>query len=241
MIIRTRHEVLPTPAPSPPSPPEAAISPVRTVEIRPPSNRDETIAVVRAAAVVLCIAAAYILSARPSRHSLSLEPGRPPYQRLFADLQPAEQRMFRELQEAILEAENTRLASARWPAVSELAGAGVAPFAPLPGHRPASTEWALHRDGLVVNYLGLPRQTGQPAYLVLILEPDPALVHGAIPVDEEHQRLADGTILHVTVWMRREPPTDRDRVIAVPPAEGWLQLVNGMPPSAATSNNSGRS
>ena len=216
MTPRTSFDVLPTPAPASPA---ADPSPVRTVEIRSPSNRGETMAVLRASAVVACLAGAYIASSSPTHSPSSAPLGRPPYQRLFADLQPAEQRLFRELQEAILEAENIRLTAARWPTADELARSGISPFSPPPGHRTAGMQWANHRDGLVVNYLGLPTTPGLPAYLVLILEPDPATPHAAVPADEEHQRLADGTILHVTVWLRKEPHSHAAHPTAITAAE----------------------
>jgi hypothetical protein len=232
-MTRIFPAVLPTPAPAQ----GARLPAARTVEVPALSSRGEAWAVARVAGLILCLAAGYIAS------STSLQPGttplattRPPYQRLFRDLPADRQRMYREMQEGVLEAENTRLSAARWPSIAELETAGVPPFSDPPRARTTLARWALHRDGLAVNYLGLPTRPGQPAYLVMILEPDPATPHGAVPVDEEHQRLPDGTILHVSLWMRAEPPADPARVIALPPAEGWLQMITGTVPPPSTVN-----
>src|SRR5579863_4854269 len=153
-----------------------------------------------------------------------------PYQRLFRTLGGEDQRLFRELQEGLIEAENARSAARSWPAPAALAAQGIPPFADVPargGRR--RYRWELRQEGLIVNYLGVPADRRDPAFLLLVQEPDPQVpaAGGASPAgggmpasgaaagsgtslaaqatDEIHHRLADGPLLHVSTWMR-EPP-----------------------------------
>jgi hypothetical protein len=161
-----------------------------------------------------------------------------PWQRLFRSLGGPDQRLFRELQEGLLEAENARSASGHWPAPAALAAQGIPPFA---GSGRRRYRWELRQEGLVVNYLGLPADGRDPSFLLLVQEPDPRLppaVAAGQPADEMHHRLADGTLLHVSTWMRAGPPrtaasrgadaADAGRgAIAEPFARGWTQLLSG--------------
>ncbi|MBV8199488.1 MAG: hypothetical protein JOZ15_02585 [Acidobacteria bacterium] len=191
-----------------------------------------------------------------------------PYQRLFRTLDGEDQRLFREMQEGLLEAENVRSSSRRWPAPAALAAQGVPPFADAPGRGGRRLyRWQLRQRGPIVNYLGLPADARDPALLLLVQEPDPqALAAGqgagtlAQATDEVHHRLADGTLLHVSTWMRAAPapqgapaavagapaaaagpavasssrdpnaPSGDPALIAEPYARGWVQLLAGTAP-----------
>jgi hypothetical protein len=195
-----------------------------------------------------------------------------PYQRLFRGLGSDDQRLFRELQEGLLEAENVRAATRHWPAPGTLAARGIPPFADAAGRGGRRLyRWQLRQEGPVVNYLGLPADRRDPACLLLMQEPDPgapaegslaggpaggagpaqgaraiagaAGAAGAPATDEVHHRLADGTLLHVSVWLREAPaaggsgaaspsvaaddPGRDPGVIAVPYARGWTQVLVG--------------
>jgi hypothetical protein len=199
-----------------------------------------------------------------------------PYQRLFRGLGGEDQRLFRELQEGLLEAENVRSSTRRWPAPGTLADRGVPPFADAAGRGGRRFyRWQLRQEGPIVNYLGVPADRRDPAFLLLVQEPDPgapaqgsppggpaggagpaqgsrgiagvAGVAGAQATDEVHHRLADGTLLHVSVWRREAPaapaaavgagaagpsagaddPGRDPGVIAVPYARGWTQVLVG--------------
>jgi hypothetical protein len=277
---------------------------VRTVEIAPPSARAETWNVLRAAALILLTTWIYIAdTAAPAgdgaggaapgaarnvtgagRRAGAGSPGGPggndardlmPYQRLFRGLGGEDQRLFRELQEGLLEAENVRSSTRRWPAPGTLAGRGVPPFADAAGRGGRRFyRWQLRQEGPIVNYLGLPADRRDPAFLLWVQEPDPGtLAQGSPPggpaggvgpaqgsraigvagvggaagaqaTDEVHHRLADGTLLHVSVWLREAPSAaagagaagpsavaddpGRDAgVIAVPYARGWTQVLVG--------------
>jgi hypothetical protein len=269
---------------------------VRTVEIVPPSARAETWNVLRAAALIVLATWIYIAdtaapagsgaagatasAATPGWRTVSGAGGRGdgetrdlmPYQRLFRGLGGDDQRLFRELQEGLLEAENVRSSTRRWPAPGTLAALGIPPFADAAGRGGRRLyRWQLRQEGPIVNYLGLPADRRDPPFLLLVQEPDPgAPGEGSLPggqaggagpaqraraivgvagaaaaqaTDEVHHRLADGTLLHVSVWLREAPaaggsgavgpsavaddPGRDPGVIAVPYARGWTQVLVG--------------
>jgi hypothetical protein len=168
-----------------------------------------------------------------------------PFQRLFRSLGPHEQRMFRELQEGLLEAENVRAGTGRWPEAAELAARGVPPFAAGPVAPIAAKEryaWSRRQEGPLVNYLGVAAGGSLPSFLLLIQEPDPPdppdqsmpsdpaagrAAFAAAGGDEQHHRLPDGRILHVSTWMRAGSLPRAASVIAIPYASGWTQLLAG--------------
>jgi hypothetical protein len=244
---------------------------VRTVEIAPPSARGETWNVLRAAALIVLATWIYIAdtAAPAGSRAGAAAPGETvagaggaagriggpgggdardlmPYQRLFRGLGGDDQRLFRELQEGLLEAENVRSSTRRWPAPGTLAARGIPPFADAAGRGGRRLyRWQLRQEGLIVNYLGIPADRRDPAFLLLVQEPDAgAPADGSQATDEVHHRLADGTLLHVSVWLRQAmaaagragaagPPAVADDpgrdpgVIAVPYARGWTQVLAG--------------
>ena len=80
------------------------------------------------------------------------------------------------------------------------------------------------RNGFFVNYLGIPKSPGAPAWLVMVQEPDPAGPPDVFQDDQEHHRLIDGTILHVSIWNHPDGMRVPIRFVQVPQAEGWMQL-----------------
>jgi hypothetical protein len=248
------------------APPNAAPAPqLRSVEIVPPSAAAETANVLRVAALIVLASWIYIAdtgrditadlspASAQAAAATGVAPGNGvardlmPYQRLFISLGSSEQRMFRELQEGLLEAENAR-GSARgggggggqWPAPAVLAAQGVPPFADAADPRHPRYRWEMRHDGLYVGYLGEAAEAGAPAYLLLVQEPDPqapadpAAPPAGAPNDEVHHRLADGTVLHVGIWMHAAGPSGPaaagyagDALLAAPYARGWTQLLAG--------------
>lgn len=146
-----------------------------------------------------------------------------PYQALIENQSATEQRVFRELQEGLLEAEGLRSTEHAWPAIDTLAREGIPPFATDPTAR-AAYQWTLLRDGNYINYLGVPAQPNVPAWLVLIQEPDKGTVPDQNFEDEEHHRLLDGTMLHVSTWKRPPGVAAAGAIVRLPQAEGWTQL-----------------
>jgi hypothetical protein len=205
-------------------------APLRTVEVSPPSRADEAGWVLLAAGfVVLCVIYTYGFERQGLRAPSgagAAGSGLLPYQVLFRDLPSPEQRVFREMQEGAGEALRLRGEAGTWPSVDQLSTAGVPPFARDVLDK-SELRWTGQRDGLFVNYLGQPSAAGDaPALLILVQEPDPVTGEKPPPpsvVDEEHQVLADGTLLHVTYW-KRSAVGLHPGLIVDPAIEGWQQI-----------------
>ena len=200
---------------------------IRTVEVLPPSHADEGMWVFLTASFV-CLAVIYIIAFERAGRlgaaggSAAL-PELLPFQVLLRDLPSREQRVFRAMQEGVTEALGLRATERAWPTVEALAARNVPPFA-RDVLDPASLAWTQRRDGLVTEYLGLPAAAGDlPSFLILVQEPAPGSPPdpGAGKVDEEHQRLPDGTLLHVTYW--KHAPA-RAGLVGDPALEGWQQI-----------------
>jgi hypothetical protein len=201
---------------------------MRTLEIQPPSVRAETLNVLRVAAAIVVIVAAYVF--RPSIGSpTTVQPqaGLLPYQRLIRDAAPADQRLFRELQEGLLEAERIRAETGHWPDVTTLEAEGIPPFAPDPT-RKVEYKWTSVRQDWATNYLGVPSDPSQPAWVLVILEPEPGAPADPAPNDETHHRLPDGTTLHVSIWnMTEEKRRSGFAALRLPQNDGWTNWLVG--------------
>lgn len=204
-----------------------AISPqVRTVEVKPPSARDEESAVfLTAVFIVLCVI--YVVAFEVYDGGVTKrDRGLLPFQVLFADLPAEEQRIFRAMREGFDEALRVHGQNGPWPEVAKLASDGVPPFATDPLDR-SRLRWTARTEGLVTTYLGIPEESGaNPAYLIRIQAPDPQAIERsgtAAAADEEHRPLPDGTLLHVTYWRRDRSPAD-GAVPDDPARDGWSQI-----------------
>jgi hypothetical protein len=202
----------------------AGTATVRRVEVRPLSPRIELGHVFRFSMVVVAGAWMFLAAnggalrdaAGSARHLL-------PFQVLIQDRPPIEQRMFRELQEGLLEAESRRATTGTWPPTATLAEEGIPPFAIDPTAKGGSYDWRLTHNGAFLNYLGVPRQPGAPAWLVLVQEPEAGAPPDPAREDEEHHRLMSGEMLHVSTWVRADARLP-EGTIRAPQAEGWTQL-----------------
>ena len=154
-----------------------------------------------------------------------------PFQTLAQNRPASEQRMFRELQEGLLEAEAVRSATGQWPMVDSLAADGIPPFAPDPTAKTATYRWTLLRAGSLVNYLGIPDREGPPAWLVVVQEPQPGVPPDQTFEDEQHHRLLYGIMLHVSTWAHADGMKVPSRISSVPQGEGWTQIY-AVPPGA---------
>ena len=204
----------------------------RTVEIRPPSVRAETVNVLKAAAAVIFIVAAYLFRPSfPSGINVRQQTAGSqllPYQKLVRDGVPADQRTFRELREGLLEAERIRAATSRWPDVSSLATEGIPPFAADPTRKGPAYKWTSVRQDWVTNYIGVPADPSAPAWALVILEPAPGEPLDPAPNDETHHRLPDGTTLHVSIWTIPEQNRRTGfSALSQPQNEGWTQWMVG--------------
>jgi len=206
-------------------------SAVRRVEVHPPSARTELGNVLRLGLVVVIGVWMYIATDSASFGGDASARRLLPFQALVQDRPSAEQRMFRELQEGLLEAERRRTDGGAWPPVPTLADEGIPPFAPDPTAKGAEYDWRLITSGTFVNYLGLPRQPGAPAWLILVLEPEPGEPPDPAREDEEHHKLSTGVMLHVSTWVRADANV-AGAIVRVPQSGGWMQLyaVGPAPP-----------
>lgn len=202
----------------------------RQVSVGRLSFSDELANVVRGGATVVIAVWVYLAATlgdgSDTRRSLL------PFQTLVQNRPSTEQRMFRELQEGLVEAEVKRSATGQWPTVESLSADGIPPFAPNPTTKAASYRWMLVRNGPSLNYLGLPDRAGLPAWVVVVQEPEPGAVPDQTFEDEEHHRLLDGTMLHVSTWMHVDGMTVPVRLTPVPQAEGWTQVYAVGPPGS---------
>jgi hypothetical protein len=197
---------------------------IRTVEVESPSIRAETRLVIKLAFHIGYCAALVIFG---RAHATAEEPTRPGV-RKFQDLSGPDQRVFRALQEGLVEAERERSRGGSWPDVPALAAQGIPPFAPDPIDK-AGYAWRLVASGTLVNYVGSPSaDSSRPSFLAIVTEPEP----GSPPdpqttPDEFHHKLANGTMIHVSMWMG-PGLGDRDRPVATVSADGgWAEVIVG--------------
>ena len=200
---------------------------VRDVEIAALSPRAELVSVIRAAVLVAFGVWLYLVNQSPANGdgaAAARTRNLLPFQALIQDQGVEDVQMFRSLQVALLEAQTTRSTTSRWPDVQAMAADGIEPFAVNPTDKGARYTWRLVRNGYYVNYLGIPDRTDARAWLVLVQEPDPSLPGEPFQNDEEHARLLDGTLLHVSIWQHANGARVPASAVRVPQAEGWMQL-----------------
>jgi hypothetical protein len=186
------------------------------------STREELVQIIRvAAAIVLAVwiyLAAALGDAGATRRDLL------PYQTLIQNRPSAAQRIFREMQEGLLEAEGARSTNGRWPTAAALAEQGIPPFVRDPTDKTANFNWQLIREGTFINYLGIPDRAGVPAWLLLVQEPDAGVPPDQPYEDEQHHRLLDGTMLHVSTWSYSDGLRVPATVVRLPQNEGWTEV-----------------
>ena len=205
---------------------------MRTRNIEPPSVRAETLNVLKAGAAIFVMVAAYVFRptfGAPTRdfELRQAQMGLLPYQKLIRDASSNEQRMFREVQEGLLEVERIRAQTGHWPDVKTLEAEGIPPFAPDPTQKIQYT-WTSVRQDWATNYLGVPSDPSHPAWVLVILEPEPGAPADPAPNDETHHRLPDGTTLHVSIWsMPEEKRRTGFAALRLPQNDGWTNWLVG--------------
>jgi len=194
----------------------------RRVAVELLSTQQELVHIIRVAVLIVLGVWLYLASAlgdtSATRKNLL------PYQTVIQNRPDADQRMFRELQEALLEAERERSTDGTWPEVPALADQGIPPFAIDPTAKNAAFRWQLLKSGTLVNYLGIPDRAGVPAWLLLVQEPDAGVPPDQNFEDEEHNKLLDGTMLHVSTWSYADGIHASGKIVRLPQAEGWTQI-----------------
>jgi hypothetical protein len=194
---------------------------VRQVAVARLSLHDELANVVRGGAAVVILVWTYLaatLGNADTRRTLL------PYQQLVANRPSNEQRMFRELREGLLEAEAVRSMTGAWPSPEMLAADGIPPFAPDPTAKGGAYQWSAVRVGNTINYLGIPALAASPAWLLSIQEPEPGVPPDQTFEDEEHLKMIDGTMLHISTWLHTAGPAVPVPVTPAPQVEGWTQV-----------------
>ena len=156
-----------------------------------------------------------------------------PYQTLARSLPDTDQQLFRALRQGLLAAEAERARTAAWPEPAWLEARGVQPFAA--GEGQAAYQWSRLQQGAIVNYFGQPRDPSQPAWLLEIQEPEPGMPPDPAPLDDEHHRLPDGTMIHTYVWMHRYGGQISVGFIRQPQTSGWVEVFF-RPPNPAFYN-----
>jgi len=196
---------------------------VKTTSVIVLSAQAELLLVMRAAMAVVAVVWMYVaVTAGPASRTTGAR-NLLPFQQLMADRTSDDQRMFRELQEGLIEAESLRGESGAWPPPAALAEQGVPPFAADPTRR-IRYDWTLSTNGIFANYLGVPHDASAPAWLLLVQEPVPGVPPDQNFEDEEHHRLSDGSMLHVSTWVHAEGEKVPQHIVRMPQAEGWTQL-----------------
>ena len=177
-------------------------------------GRSERVGVFALAGAIVTIVVIYLaLNAGGGDNTAGLLP----YQALAATLPESDRRQFRALRDQVLVAESQRTRTKRWPEVEAQA---------LPG---AGYRWTRAERGVVTNYLGLPQDPAQPAWLIEIQEPEPGVPPDPAPNDEEHHRLTDGTTLHTYVWIHRLGGQLQAGFVPAPQNTGWIELFTAVP------------
>ncbi len=202
--------------------------PIRTVEVVPPSKSNESISVLLTSGVIVLFAL-YAIAARTGLGARAAQADNLPFQTLFQDLPGPEQRIVRSLREGFTEAKRVRAEQGAWPDPALLARDQIPPFAPDALDR-EGYRWSKKQERLLVNYLGTPGKQGSAEYLLVVQEPEPVGGETAAAgvVDEEHELLPDGKLLHVTYWRRKfAGGAAAAPIFSRPEVEGWTQVRLG--------------
>lgn len=160
-----------------------------------------------------------------------------PYQALVRTLPESEQSVFRAIRSALPSIEADRGTTSRWPEASTLAElaargmerAGGVPLGPADAGSRAVLHWERSQHATTVSYLGMPTDPAAPAWLVVIQEPEPGAPPDPAPNDEEHQRLPDGTVLHIYVWTHRYGGRVTAGAVLRPQNDGWIEVLTAPP------------
>ncbi len=200
----------------------------RAILVEPPSARAEAWAVARAVFLVVLWAALAVSAETYRATGAGAAPAVSPFERRFQDLPSADQRLYRSMQEGVLEAERVRSTTGTWPDVGALAAAGVPPFAPDPLDRAGYT-WRRIAGAGKVDYVGTPAgDASRDSFFLIVTEPDPGTPNDPLAAtDEIHHRLRDGTMIHVTIWTG-PPLAERatEAFALLPQEKGYRQVVS---------------
>ncbi|MCK6546474.1 hypothetical protein L6R52_11540 [Myxococcota bacterium] len=207
-------------------PADEVISPVSVVS---PSASAESLWVFRATFWILFAAFTFVSLRPDGRRGTEAATATFEHQVRFGDLAPEEQRVVRELGEALAEAEQLRSAEGRWPDDARLAELGVPPFAADPT-RTTSRTWRFATDGRFASWIGAPADGAAIRWALLFVEE--AGERRAVtatgqkaPLEAGHRELDDGALVHVSIWLRDGAPSAGAEPVRQPIQEGWREVV----------------
>ncbi len=203
-------------------------SPLRIIDVHPPSPRRELAGVLLAILAVL--ATGYrLVRASPSTRSPGDGPALASWQRPLSSLAGSSARVVRDLVASVDEVGRLEAARSDWPDPGTLAGEFVPPFDGDPG-----IAWRLDGYGPAASYLGIPRLPGAPGWLLDVqkgLPPSRDPSHLQVP-GPGHRVLVDGSIYHYRIWLREDPPPEFG-FPGQPAIEGWLEILPDLPGSSS--------
>jgi hypothetical protein len=187
-------------------------------------NRERTIIIGVAAAVTVVVAA--YLGLRTAALDSGAGGTLMPYQVLLRDFVSSDQAMFQRLRQSLLDAEAVRAGTGQWPDAGSVASLPITSPSPDPSIPAPAYSWTRTQQGIIVNYLGLPgADASAAAWLIRIQEPDPLVPADRALNDEEHHRLPDGTVLHVSIWTHRFGGQMTPAFFPKPENAGWTQIL----------------
>jgi hypothetical protein len=202
---------------------------MRTVQVESPSVWREGAGVLRAVTHIALWSSALMLATWGGNDATAKRSGVTAVDEIaFRELDAEAQRMFGRCNEGLLDAEDQRSRTGAWPAVEAEGARNVPPFAADPIDR-VGYRWKILRDGLLVNYVGVPAAgANRSALAIVVLEPDPGMTPDPQAViDEQHHKLRDGTLLHVSIWTGGK---DLTRAASTPAFEdGWRRITMAAP------------
>ena len=166
-----------------------------------------------AAGGILSVLAVYLAlnatSARNATRSLL------PYQTLADTLPESDRETYNVIRREQLAAEAVRARTGAWPDVLSAEAAGY--------------QWTRFQQGTIINYFGQPKDPSALAWIVEIQEPEPGMPPDPAPPDDEHHRLADGTMLHIYIWMHRIGGQLPAAFVRQPQTSGWVEVFAKAP------------
>ncbi len=204
---------------------------IRTIEVTQPSS-GESHGVLRVALAIL-IMAQLVARSHPSPHAQQAP--LLPYQVSLTSLREREIDwiLVRELRLALEEICSFRAAEGNWPTPKQLTAEAIPPFGALylvTGK--VAYQWKTQQRAGVLTYLGRPSPSAELPLLLLRFETAPSSHRPLSRTDRRHTRLADGTIVHDSLWLKRDALSPAAAPLR-PEMSGWTQVIlieQGPPP-----------
>lgn len=141
-----------------------------------------------------------------------------------ADLPPEDRQSYEALRRSVDRVEAIRASAGSWPSIRVLGERGVAPFAR--DDAGPYYDWSFLKAEDRVSYAGRPAVNRGSDLMLVVQEPKDPLAHpSGAPRDPSHRMLPDGSVIHVSIWMRphRDDPITAG-VLERPAELGWREV-----------------